>query len=284
MPSKTLISIPTYDEAENVEPMCRQLIDLQLDADLLFIDDNSPDGTGKILDGLAQEFDQLTVIHRPGKEGIGAAHQTGIRFAYEQGYEQLVTLDCDFTHSPSDIPRFLEASDGYDTVVGSRHMHDDSLPGWNLMRRTLTKAAHLLTSTVLGMEYDATGAFRLYNLKTIPHRAFMKVHSLDYAFFVESLFILHKQGFKINEIPIVLPVRTYGHSKMKLTNVRRSVSQIFSLCLMSQVHPTRFQLGTPIGDIDPTWSTPNSGTIIGKLKVSQTTQSTKLSRPAIAIK
>ena len=106
---KTLIVIPTYNERENVRPMCEQIGALGLDADLLFIDDGSPDGTGALLDELTKEHPRLRVLHRPAKSGIGSAHQDGIALAYAEGYERLVTLDCDFTHSPDLIPAFSRA-------------------------------------------------------------------------------------------------------------------------------------------------------------------------------
>src|SRR5690349_20504841 len=105
---KLLIFVPTYNEAENVEALYNQICDLKLDAHILFLDDNSPDGTGDIIDRLAAENPKVHVIHRPGKQGIGSAHTTGIRWAYQHGFQSLVTMDCDFTHSPQRIPEFLD--------------------------------------------------------------------------------------------------------------------------------------------------------------------------------
>src|SRR6516164_6890047 len=114
--------------------MVRRLSAQGLDADLLFLDDNSPDGTGKLLDELALTHSRLHVIHRTGKQGVGSAHVTGIHWAYEHGYDRLVTMDCDFTHSPDDIPPMLEAAAaGADVVVASRYLQRNSLPGWNLL-------------------------------------------------------------------------------------------------------------------------------------------------------
>jgi dolichol-phosphate mannosyltransferase len=131
MPNRTLIFIPTYNERENVEPMVAQLLALGLDADLLFLDDDSPDGTGQVLDALAARHARLLVIHRAGKRGIGSAHLDGIAWAYDHGYDLLATLDCDFTHSPADLARLLEAVGDHDIAVGSRYLQEGSLPGWN---------------------------------------------------------------------------------------------------------------------------------------------------------
>jgi dolichol-phosphate mannosyltransferase len=216
---KILVMIPTYNERENVEKMYHDLSLTRIDADILFIDDNSPDGTGTVLDQLAKSDPRLKVIHRPGKQGIGSAHKDGIARVYSQGYTHLVTMDCDFTHSPGDIPAFLSCSDEYDVVVGSRHMRRDSLEGWNLWRKCITKTGHLLTTLLLKMPYDATGAFRLYRLDRVPEELFTKVESRGYSFFIESLTIINLNGFRIKEVSIALPPRTYGHSKLQFRDM-----------------------------------------------------------------
>ena len=129
---RTLIAVPTYNELLNVEKMVGQLVSLGLDADLLFIDDDSPDGTGEMLDRLAASTPRLTVLHRQGKLGIGSAHLDGIEFAYDRDYDRLITLDCDFTHDPRDILRLVANSPGYYLVTGSRYLESDSLPGWKI--------------------------------------------------------------------------------------------------------------------------------------------------------
>src|SRR6185295_1754484 len=143
MRNEILIFIPTYNERENVEKLCHQLLALKLSADILFVDDNSPDGTGDILENLSKQYANVKVLHRSGKLGIGSAHKMGIKLAYERGYEWLVTMDADFSHTPSDILKFLEQRDNYDVVVGSRYMNKGSLQGWNLMRRALTQTGHI---------------------------------------------------------------------------------------------------------------------------------------------
>jgi len=217
--NKILIMIPTYNERENVEKMYREIRRTGIDADILFVDDNSPDGTGAVLDGLAKDDPRLLVIHRPGKQGIGSAHLDGIGWVYARGYTHLVTMDCDFTHSPENIKDFLACADEYDVVVGSRHMRTDSLTGWNIWRKCITKTGHLLTTVLLKMPYDSTGAFRLYRLDRIPPELFGKVKSRGYSFFIESLTVLNINKFRIKEIPIALPPRTYGHSKLQFRDM-----------------------------------------------------------------
>ncbi len=232
--------------------MYQELRALGLDSDIVFLDDNSPDGTGQMLDELAKSDPRLFVIHRPGKLGIGSAHQTGIRWAYDRGYETLVTMDCDFTHSPSDVPRFLAQFDGVDVLIGSRYLEPESLPGWNRMRKTLTAAGHFLTRRLLGISYDATGAFRIYRLPRIPRQTFDLVSARGYAFFFESLFILHANGMRIKELPIKLPARTYGSSKMSLKEAARSARQVASLSFVNQINPAQFRVLAPFTDVDPT--------------------------------
>src|ERR1041385_9233074 len=249
---KTLIFIPTYNERDNAPEMVRRLVALELNADLLFVDDNSPDGTGILLDQLAVANSRLHVIHRTGRQGVGSAHVAGINWAYENGYDTLVTMDCDFTHSPDDIPPMLRASEaGADLVVASRYLQPNSLPGWNLLRRLLTNIGHLLTRTFLGMSYDATGALRVYDLRKIPQAAFALVRAKGYAFFFESLFVLHCNNLRIVEVPIRLPARTYGHSKMSFREALRSARQGVSLALASVTNPAQFVISGRKIEINP---------------------------------
>jgi dolichol-phosphate mannosyltransferase len=226
---KTLIFIPTYNEAENVGRIFQQIMQLNLGADILFLDDNSPDGTGKIIDDIVAANKNVNVIHRKGKLGIGSAHKDGVRRAYENGYQVLVTMDCDFTHSPEYILDFIKNSDKTDIVVGSRYLKKDSLASWNFFRKSLTHLGHFLTVNLLNMPYDASGAFRLYNLKNIDKNMFSLIRSNGYSFFFESLFILNFNKKKIFEIPIELPSRTYGTSKMTWKDAWTSLQFLMSL-------------------------------------------------------
>ena len=222
MQSKSIIFIPTYNEVENVERIFREIKSCNLDADILFLDDNSPDGTGRVIDGLVEKNPGTFVIHRSGKEGIGSAHKTGIAWAYEKKYEVLITMDCDFTHSPSYIINFIRHSDKAEIVIGSRYMKKHSLASWNIFRKFLTKLGHFLTVNLLNMPYDASGAFRLYSLNKIDKNIFSLIQSNGYSFFFESLFILHFNKTRVFEIPIELPSRTYGTSKMTAADVWKS--------------------------------------------------------------
>jgi dolichol-phosphate mannosyltransferase len=240
-----LIFVATYNEAENVEPLFHRLRKLNLDADILFLDDNSPDGTGDIIDRIAAENPRVHAVHRPGKQGIGSAHLTGITWAYEHKYQTLVTMDCDFTHAPENIVDFLAHAEKCDIVVGSRYLQEGSLRSWNLLRKTLTRVGHWLTVTLLHMPFDATGAFRLYRLDHIPSGVFGLVYSSSYSFFFESLYICWRNGARIHEIPIELPARTYGHSKMAWRDAARSTTLLAHLCVKNRIDPQAFLYAEP---------------------------------------
>jgi dolichol-phosphate mannosyltransferase len=229
--SRTLVFIPTYKEAENVGRLAAGILSLELDADILFIDDNSPDGTGALLEQLATDSPRIHVVHRSGKLGIGSAHQDGIRWAYDHDYSLLVTMDCDFTHSPVLIPEFLAEASQYDVVIGSRYLKKDSLRDWNFTRRLLTRTGHFLTTRLLRLPHDATGAFRVYRLDRIPSGLFSLVQSIGYSFFFESLYVLTLNRFKIKEVAIDLPSRTYGHSKMRMGDALNSLMLLAYLWL-----------------------------------------------------
>lgn len=258
MPQPLLVFIPTYNERDNVERLCNEILALGLSCDILFIDDASPDGTGELIDSLASTHENVQVIHRQGKLGIGSAHKDGIAYAYAHGYLRLVTMDCDFTHSPADIPRMLEASEGHDVVVGSRYEEPGSLDSWNPMRRLLTLFGHLLTTRLLDIPGDASGALRLYNLSRIPRDVLACVRSNSYSFFFESLFILTKNGFSIGEIPILLPARTYGHSKMTAREALRSGSFLVQLWLQAVADPARFRVLSREAPINAALSDPQN--------------------------
>src|SRR2546426_7117681 len=229
MRNEILLFTPTYNEAENIRSLIEELLKLGLRADLLVIDDNSPDGTGDIVAGMMQNYPNLKLWKRESKQGIGTAHLTALRYAKSEGYRLLVSLDADHSHRPEDIPRLLELKDTHDIVVGSRFQRESSLREWNLFRRFLTHLGHFLTRTLLRLPYDASGGLRLYRLDRIPTTLIDRIESRDYEFFFESLALLHMTGLKIGELPVVLPARTYGHSKMRASHMVRGLLRFFRL-------------------------------------------------------
>jgi dolichol-phosphate mannosyltransferase len=227
--NEILIFTPTYNEAENIRPLIEQLLKVGLPADILVIDDNSPDGTGDIVAEMMRNHLNLKLLRREGKQGIGTAHLTALRYAKAEGYRLFASLDADYSHKPEDIPRLLELQDTYDIVVGSRFQRESSLREWNLLRRFITHLGHFLTRVLLRLPYDASGGLRLYRLDRIPLAVFDRIESRDYEFFFESLTLFHTSGFKIGELPVDLPARTYGHSKMELGHIVRGLLRLFRL-------------------------------------------------------
>ena len=228
---RTLIFIPTYNEAKNVEVIFRQINDLKLNTDVQFLDDNSPDGTGDIIDKLAEHYPNVHAIHRSGKLGVGSAHLDGIHWAYKNRYKILITMDCDFSHSPRYLLDFINHSSDSDVIIGSRYMEQDSYSGWSWFRRLINSAGHCLTTTALKMPYDATGAFRLYNLEKIPVEVFDLVFSKGYSFMFESLYILQLNGFTIKEIPIKVSDRIHGESKLSFRDLLQSLIHFIQIYL-----------------------------------------------------
>ena len=237
-----LIFTPTYNEAENIEKLLSMLIGLNINADFLVIDDGSPDGTAMLIKQFSSNnpHQLIHLIERKEKKGIGSAHLMAIDFANHNKYLTLITMDADFSHQPADIPRFIEAIPNGDVILGSRFNHPESLAEWGLLRKTITHTGHFLTKILLGMPFDASGGLRLYQLNQISPSIFNSLSSKDYEFFFESLLILHMSGYKICEIPVVLPARIYGSSKMEFGHMIRGVYRLFLLSLRLHVMRLKF--------------------------------------------
>ncbi len=219
----TLVFIPTYNERDNVTPLYERIVKTGLQTDILFLDDNSPDGTGEVIDGITKNDPTVRVIHRTGKLGIGSAHREGYMWATERGYKTLVTMDADFTHTPEIIPTLVKRAETSDMVIASRYLEQNGIKDWNPFRKFLTCTAHFLTTVLLGLKYDTTGAFRVYRLDKINKNFLNKVRSNGYSFFFESIYVLHNLNYKVDEIAVVLPTRAYGSSKMSYREMFRSL-------------------------------------------------------------
>lgn len=228
-----LIAIPTYNEVDNIDLISKRVLDAVPECHLLFIDDNSPDGTGERLNHLSKQDGRIRVIHRSGKLGIGSAHHAAIEYAYKNSIDVLVTMDADLTHSPEHIPKLLALLSSAEVVIASRFIESGGLSDWNFKRKVMTKLGHILTKILLQIPYDSSGAFRAYRISKIPVQLFSLIQSNGYSFFFESIKILEMNKTRITEMPIVLPSRTYGHSKMKTKDIFKSVSFMISLSIRS---------------------------------------------------
>ena len=225
---KHLICLPTYNEAENLEPMVRALRALDLDdLHVLVIDDNSPDGTGEIADRLAGGDDHVHVLHRAEKQGLGPAYLAGFGRALDLGAERIFEMDCDFSHDPSDVPRLAAAADEVDLVLGSRYVQGGGTRNWGVVRRFISRGGSLYAQILLQLAVrDLTGGFKCYRRQVLERIDLHAISSLGYAFQIETTYRALRAGFKVVEVPITFSDREVGGSKMSRAIVLEAVWKV----------------------------------------------------------
>jgi dolichol-phosphate mannosyltransferase len=213
---RTLIVTPTYEEADNVEEFLRRVRAAVPTADVLVVDDSSPDGTGDIAERMATELGQITVLHRPTKDGLGEAYRAGFAWGLEQSYERLVQIDADLSHDPTVLPRLLDTLDGpADLAIGSRYVPGGSIPHWPWFRRALSRYGNRYAGIVLGLGVrDATSGYRAYQADTLMRADYLTTRSKGYGFQIETAYRVWRSGGQIAEVPIVFTDRVKGYSKM----------------------------------------------------------------------
>jgi dolichol-phosphate mannosyltransferase len=201
------------------------------ESEILIVDDASPDGTGLRADEIKKSRSGFHVIHRSGKLGIGSAHVAGLNYAVKQGFDTAITMDCDFTHRPEFLPvlRSALAEKSADIVIGSRYLQSGSIRDWPFVRRVITRTAHFMTYFLLGLSYDCTNALRCYRLSRIPMATVNAITTNGYAFMVEFIFVCHRAGLSIDQIPVDLPVRNFGVSKISKAEVLKAIGRLFVL-------------------------------------------------------
>ena len=223
---KSIIIIPTYNEKENIERLIEEIRKLNRDFHVLIIDDNSPDGTGHITDGLVKKHSEVSVIHRPGKLGLGTAYIAGFKYALKNNYDFIFTMDADFSHQPKYLINLLEKAKEYDLVIGSRYIKDGRIQNWPLPRLILSQGANIYVRMVTGLPiFDSTGGFNCYRREILEKINLDKIISDGYAFQIEMKYRLWKKGFSIKEVPITFIDRTRGTSKIS----KRIIFQAFFL-------------------------------------------------------
>ena len=209
----TCVVIPTYDEKDNVTPMTEAVLAQGDDIHILFVDDNSPDGTGEVIDSLAEKDDRVHCLHRTKKEGLGRAYVAGFMKALELGADDVIQMDCDFSHNPKDIVRLLAVD--ADLVIGSRYVKGGSTPGWPFKRRLISRAGGIFIRTVTGMPIaDPTGGFKRWRRAALEKLDLPSVESSGYSFQLEMNHRAWKRGLKIAETPISFTDRERGYSKI----------------------------------------------------------------------
>ena len=215
---KTLIIIPTYNEFDNLRPLLQEIFSFAPAADVLIVDDNSPDGTGKLADQIHVENPQVNVLHRAGKLGLGTAYIAGFKYAVEHGYDAAFEMDADFSHDPRYLPDFLQKIENADLVIGSRYVEGGDTPNWSLLRRFISGGGNIFARFMLGIPvHDCTAGYRCYRRQVLESIELDTIESQGYAFQVELAYRVYKHGFKIVETPIIFMDRRVGKSKMSRT-------------------------------------------------------------------
>jgi len=240
-----LIITPTFNERDNVEAISQAALAALPDTDYLFVDDNSPDGTGELLDRLAAADPRIHVLHRPGKQGLGRAYVAGFLWALERTYSYVFEMDADFSHNPAELPRLRAAAEKADLVLGSRFVGGIRITNWPLSRLMLSVCAATYVRAITGMPFaDPTGGFKCYRREVLEEIDVPTLRSNGYSFQIETLHRAWIRGFRVVELPIVFEDRRSGVSKMNRSIVSEAFGLVGRLALRSRfrrrpwgVHP-----------------------------------------------
>jgi dolichol-phosphate mannosyltransferase len=234
--NKTLVVVPTYNERENLPLLAQRLLSLPTPVDLLVVDDNSPDGTGKLADEWAAKHANIHVLHRTEKDGLGRAYIAGFTWALTKEYEFVFELDGDLSHNPDDIPLFLEAAQDADLVLGSRYLNGIRVINWPLSRLMLSKGAAQYVQIVTGMPFtDPTGGYKCFRRRALQAIQLDTIHSNGYSFQIEMTHKLWRQGMRIVEVPIIFTDRFQGRSKMSRDIMREAFWMVWRLLFQNKL-------------------------------------------------
>jgi dolichol-phosphate mannosyltransferase len=227
---RALVILPTYNEIENLPRIAPQILEVDPDLEILVVDDDSPDGTGKEADQIAEVNPRLSVIHRASKMGLGSAYITGFKYGIEKGFDYLFEMDADFSHDPKYLKDFLTEIREADLVVGSRYLQGVNVINWPMSRLLLSYFANVYTRIITGLPLrDATGGFKCYRREALEAIELDSVRSDGYSFQIEMSFKLWRKGFRLKEIPIIFCDRQQGESKMSKKIVREAVWMVWRL-------------------------------------------------------
>lgn len=232
---KSVIIIPTYNERENVTQLIPQICDLPVpDLNILVVDDNSPDGTGKAVESLMNKYaERINILKRPGKLGLGSAYIAGFKWALQHNADLIFEMDADGSHNPADIPRLITAmKDGFDVAIGSRRIKGGRITGWNLYRHLASWGAMTTTRLMLGLKtHDVTAGFRCYKNHVLKSINLDEIQTNGYAFQEEMIWLCEKKDFLIKEIPITFKDRELGESKLNSKDIREFFITLIKLRL-----------------------------------------------------
>jgi dolichol-phosphate mannosyltransferase len=224
---RVIIVIPTYNERQNLEIIVGRIRESVPDADVLVVDDNSPDGTGDLADKLSEADKFVQVMHRTEKAGLGRAYVAGFTWALERGYDAIVEMDADGSHRPEDLPRLLTAIRGADAVIGSRYVPGGTVVNWPKSREFLSRGANIYNRIMLGISVkDATGGFRVYRAATLRKINLNNIESAGYCFQIDMTLRVLQTGLKLTEVPITFVERERGSSKMSNAVIREAFFRV----------------------------------------------------------
>jgi dolichol-phosphate mannosyltransferase len=243
---RVLVIVPTYNEIDNLDRIAARLHASVPDAHLLVVDDNSPDGTGERADALAAEETWAHVLHREGKQGLGAAYLAGFSWAREQGYDVVVEMDADGSHAPEQLPRLLAALESADLVLGSRWVDGGSVVNWPRSREVLSRGGNAYTRIALGLPLrDATGGYRAYRRSVLDGVLASDVQSQGYCFQVDLAWKMWRAGARVVEVPITFVERERGESKMSRAIVVEALWRVTQWGLQSRRDRLRGRAAAP---------------------------------------
>lgn len=246
---RVAVLIPTYNERDNLPGVVERVRASVPDADVIVLDDNSPDGTGEVADAMAAEDDHVKVLHRKGKEGLGAAYLAGFAWALEHGYDAMVEMDADGSHRPEHLPRMLEAAAEADLVIGSRYVSGGRVVNWPANRKAISMVGNVYIKVILGMPVnDATAGYRVYRAETLRTIGLENVQSAGYVFQTDLTVRTVRAGLRVLEVPITFIEREIGDSKMDGDVLRESMTRITRWGLAHRRTQIRGLL-----DREPTW-------------------------------
>ena len=228
---KTLIIVPTLNEQKNIPILYKKLNKTNINFDLLFVDDHSIDGSQEIIKKLAKKNKKVKYIFRPKKMGVGSAHKDAFKWAYKKKYQILISIDADGTHDPKFIKLFINKLKSHDIVISNRFMKPNLLQDWPLIRIWLTVLRHLAIRILLSIPYDSSGAFRCINCKKVSLSDLILAKDNGYSYFWESIFILHQKKYKIIQLPVPLPFRQMGSSKISFKDIFFAIYYLFLVFL-----------------------------------------------------
>ena len=230
MPERALVVIPTYNEIVNLPLIVPQILEQDTRLEVLVVDDNSPDGTGKLAEELAAADPRVHVLHRPEKAGLGKAYIAGFRWALERGYDFILEMDADFSHDPKYLTQFLVAIQHADLVIGSRYRNGVNVINWPISRLFLSLGANQYARWITGLPLsDSTGGFKCFRRAVLESIDLERVRSNGYSFQIEMSFRAWKKGFRLTELPIVFTDRVEGQSKMNKRIVREAIWMVWWL-------------------------------------------------------